>query len=125
MGTDYAGWVPLDYHHNRDLEGLNRLPASLAEEMARGMLFCMSENEFYLVGHKVRLFFTGAEPEDGSIPVNWLNGQHLAHNMEFLCLEEGHFEEGRFVVDRVRSGDEARHGIWAQYDCGVVHFILN
>ena len=89
------------------------------------MLFCMAENEFYLVGHKVRMFFTGAEPEDGSIPVNWLNGQHLAHNMEFLCLEEGHFEEGRFVVDRVRSGDEARHGIWAQYDCGVVHFILN
>lgn len=125
VGTDYAGWVPLDYHHNRDLEGLNRLPASLAEETARGMLFCMAENEFYLVGHKVRLFFTGAEPEDGSIPVNWLNGQHLAHNMEFLCLEEGHFEEGRFVVDRVRSGDEARHGIWAQYDCGVVHFILN
>ena len=37
-------------------EGLNRLPTSLAEEMARGMLFCMAENEFYLVGHKVRMF---------------------------------------------------------------------
>lgn len=81
--------MPLDYHHNRDLEGLNRLPASLAEETARGMLFCMAENEFYLVGHKVRLFFTGAEPEDGSIPVNWLNGQHLAHNMESFAWRKG------------------------------------
>ena len=53
-----------------------------------------------------------------------LNIQHQAHNMELLCLEEGHFEGGEFVTDRVRSGDEARHGIWAQYDCGVAHFIL-
>ena len=44
--------------------------------------------------------------------------------MELLCLEEGNFEEGVFIIDRIRSGDEARHGIWAQYDCGVVHFIL-
>ena len=61
---------------------------------------------------------------DGSISPNILNIQHQAHNMELLCLEEGHFEGGEFVTDRVRSGDEARHGIWAQYDCGVVHFIL-
>ena len=125
VGADYAGWVPFDYHHGKESSGdAFRVPVSLNEETARGLLFRMSEDEFYLVGHKVRLFFTGEEPEDGSIPVSWMNGQHLAHSMEFLCLEEGHFEEGKFVTDRVRSGDEARHGIWAQYDCGVVHFIL-
>ena len=34
------------------------------------------------------------------------------------------FENGEYVVDKVRSGDEARHGIWAQADCGVILFIL-
>lgn len=125
VAMDYAGWVPFDYHHGRDSEGEpRRVPVSLTEETARGLLFCMGEDEFFLVGHKVRLFFTEQAPEDGSLPAGWMNGQHLAHGMEFLCLEEGHFEEGAFVTDRIRSGDEARHGIWAQYDCGVVHFIL-
>ena len=54
-----------------------------------------------------------------------LNGQHQAYNMGLLLIEEGHFENGHFVTDRTRSGDEARHGIWAQADCGVVHFILD
>lgn len=31
-----------------------------------------------------------------------LNIQHQAHNMELLCLEEGHFEEGVFIIDRIR-----------------------
>ena len=61
---------------------------------------------------------------DGSIPADQLNQQHQAYNMELLAIEEGHFEDGVFVTDRKRSGDEARHGIWAQYDCGVVHFVL-
>lgn len=33
-----------------------------------------------------------------------LNIQHQAHNMELLCLEEGNFEEGVFIIDRIRSG---------------------
>ena len=121
-GTDYAGWVPMDYHHRKDIPGVNRIPTSLEEETGRGLLFQMGENEFYLAGHKIRLFFMPYEPEDGSIPANCLNGQHQAHSMEFLTLEEGHFENGVFVADRIRSGDESRHGVWAQADCGVVHF---
>ena len=62
---------------------------------------------------------------DGSVPVNMFLFQHQAHNMELLKIEEGHFEsDGTYVVDRLRSGDEGRHGIWAQYDCGVIHFVL-
>ena len=122
--AEYAGWVAMDCRHGKDLAGINRVPMSLEEETARGLLFQTREKEFYLVGHKVRLYWQKMDRTDGSISPNMLNIQHQAHNMELLCLEEGHFEGGEFVTDRVRSGDEARHGIWAQYDCGVVHFIL-
>ncbi|HJC57238.1 MAG TPA: DUF5597 domain-containing protein [Candidatus Eisenbergiella intestinipullorum] len=122
-GPDYAGWVAMDCRHGKDLSGVNRVPASLEEEMARGLLFRAGEREFYLVGHRVRLYWQRLR-EDGSIPANQLNLQHQAYNMELPVIEEGHFENGTFVVDRKRSGDEARHGIWAQYDCGVVHFVL-
>lgn len=127
---EYAGWVAMDWRHEKDLAHINRVPVSLEEETARGLLFPVSEREYYLVGHKVRLFWQKMEQTDGSIPMNLLNGQHQAYNMGTLVVEEGHFEESedeesRFVVDRRRSGDEARHGIWAQADCGVVHFILD
>lgn len=122
-GADYAGWVAMDCRHGRDLPGINRVPQSLEEELARGLLFQAGEKEFYLVGHKVRLYWQRLRM-DGSIPANQLNIPHQSYNMELLAIEEGHFEEGVFVVDRKRSGDEARHGIWAQYDCGVIHFIL-
>ncbi len=124
MSMDYAGWVPMDYHHDTELDGQNKIPMSLSEETGRGLLFQVNDREFYLIGHKVRLFFARPEPEDGSIPYHWLNNQHQAHTTEFLLLEEGYFENGRFFSSRIRSGDESRHGVWAQYDCGVVHFIL-
>lgn len=122
--AEYAGWVAMDYRHAQDLIHVNHVPMSLTEETARGLLFQVGEKEFYMVGHKVRLYWQKMDRKDGSIPANLMNIQHQAHNMELLCIEEGHFEEEKFIVDRVRSGDEARHGIWAQYDCGVIHFIL-
>lgn len=123
-GAEYAGWVAMDYRHDKDLKNINRIPMNIDDEMARGLLFRTGDNEFYLVGQKIRLYWQKKSWIDGSIPMNMLNIQHQAHNMELLCIEEGHFENERFVIDRRRSGDEARHGIWAQYDCGVVHFIL-
>ena len=50
----------------------------------------------------MRLYWQKVDRLDGSIPLNLLNIQHQAHNMELLCLEEGHFEEGVFIIDRIR-----------------------
>ena len=122
--SSFAGWVAMDYRHAKDLVNPNHVPMSLEEETARGLLFHVNEHEFYLVGHGVRLYWQKMDRTDGSIPGNMMSIQHQAHNMELLRIEEGHFENGNYVIDRLRSGDEARHGIWAQYDCGVVHFIL-
>ncbi len=121
---EFCGWVAMDCRHREDVVHINRVPVSLEEETARGLLFQVSEQEYYLVGHKVRLYWQKMTVSDGSIPVNLLTFQHQAHNTELIRIEEGHFEKEEFVVDRLRSGDEARHGIWAQYDCGVVHFVL-
>lgn len=122
--ADFAGWVAMDYRHGKDLVNINHVPSSLSEETARGLLFRVDDNEYYLVGHKVRLYWQKMDRNDGSIPGNMMNLEHQAYNMELLKIEEGHFENGEYVVDKVRSGDEARHGIWAQADCGVIHFIL-
>ncbi len=122
---EYAGWVAMDWRHEKELNGINQVPMSIEDETARGLLFQVCENEYYLVGHKVRLFWQKMNWMDGAVPATMLNGQHQAYNMGLLLIEEGHFENGHFVTDRIRSGDEARHGIWAQADCGVVHFILD
>lgn len=124
-GSDFTGWVAMDYRHSKDLVNINYVPKSIEEETARGLLFCVDENEYYLVGHKVRLYWQKMDRTDGSVPINMFLFQHQSHNMELLKIEEGHFDEdGTYVVDRLRSGDEGRHGIWAQYDCGVIHFVL-
>jgi hypothetical protein len=40
-------------------------------------------------------------------------------------VDEGHFDEnGAFVVDRRRNGDETDHGVWVETDVGVVHVVL-
>lgn len=119
-----TGWVALDHRHKNPAIQAEKAVRSLDEESGRGLLFQIAENEFYLVGHKLRLFFNRNAPDDGSIPSAWLYPQHQSHAMELLLIEEGHFEGESFVTDRRRSGDEARHGIWAQADCGVIHFIL-
>lgn len=119
-----TGWVALDYRHRNPAEQAEKTIRSLDEEGGRGLLFQVSDNEFYLVGHKLRLFLNRDAPQDGSIPPTWLYAQHQSHAMEMLVIEEGHFEADGFVSDRRRSGDEARHGIWAQADCGVIHFIM-
>jgi hypothetical protein len=40
-------------------------------------------------------------------------------------VDEGHFnEQGEFVVDRRRNGDEHDTGLWVEADTGVVRAIL-
>jgi hypothetical protein len=115
----------MDYRHRKAIseEGVGTGDSNV--EKGRGLLVQVSENEFFLVGHKLRLLFNRPEPIDGHISALMASNGMQANNSCYLELTEGHFDEkGNYVVDRVRSGDEARHGIWAQADCGVIHFKL-
>ena len=117
-------WNAMDFRHHQAIES-ERVPVTdIRSESGRALLFQVDDNEFYLVGHRVRLQFHRPEPDDGSIPAIWLNAGMQANSTETLYVEEGEFVDGRFVVRRIRSGDEARHGVWAQADCGVIHFAL-
>lgn len=118
------GWNAMDFRHHDAIRRETKLITDVTDETARGLLFQVKENEFYLVGHNLRLLFNRYEPDDGSIPPTWLNPSHQANSMGTLIIEEGSFVGGKYVPVRTRSGDEARHGIWAQEDCGVIHFIL-
>lgn len=123
QGTGEA-WNAMDFRHHDAIREETIPVTDVHAETGRGLLFQVSENEFFLVGHKLRLLFHRPEAEDGSIPAIWMSPGHQANAMGTLIIEEGDFSKGAFVAKRTRSGDEARHGIWAQADCGVIRFVL-
>lgn len=123
-GPDFR-WNGTDFRH---LEGLTEEfeeKSDLRQELGRGLVVQAGDDEFYLVGHHVRVFFQPTLPDDGSVPYSLVNPVHQAASMPTLAIQEGHFEGDGFVVDRPRTGDEARHGIWLAADCGVVRVVLS
>ena len=117
-------WGSTDFAHETGYsEGKNLL--DYQAEKGRGFLFQTAKDEFYLAGDKLRVYFQPTEPEDGSIPVHLSVAELMPTNVEFLSVTEGHFDElGNYRIDKVRSGDEMRHGIWASWDCGVIRIKL-
>ncbi len=116
------GWGAKDRRHYKPefQEGVHTFEND--GEKGRGILLIGEDGYYYLVGHLIRLFFERPEPADGHYPISLISVEHQASNMSVLDLTEGHFdEEGRYVVDHVRNGDE-KHGIWAMWDCGVIRF---
>jgi hypothetical protein len=46
------------------------------------------------------------------------------HPGYFVSVDEGHFDQnGEFVADRRRNGDEIKRGVWVYPDVGVVRVI--
>jgi len=121
FGNTSGSWVSKDFRHS------NRFGAKTPDpELGRCMIFQVSENEFYMVGHESRIRFIEREPMDGSISAVLSNTSLEANNTEFISIEEGYFDEnGDFCVSMVRSGDEARHGVWLTWDVGVVKVVLD
>ncbi len=94
-------------------------------EPCRGLLLQESENVFYVVGHKFRIYFLQEEEADGSLSAVTVSGKNFSTNAEYLSVTEGHFDEtGRYFPDVVRTGDETRHGTYAQWDSNVLRIEL-
>ena len=125
FGAALDGWMSRDYRHRPPADVRAGLTDTAAEK-GRGLLFQVDTNEFYLVGHYVRVMFAPEDPMDGCIPILTANPGMAVTNRGYLALTEGHFDDqGVYVIDRRRSGDEARHGVWADADCGVIHVVLD
>lgn len=94
-------------------------------EPCRGLLLQESENVFYVVGHKFRIFFLQEDLPDGSVDASTAASETFSTNAEYLSITEGHFDEtGTYIPDLFRTGDENRHGIYAQWDTNVLRIEL-
>jgi hypothetical protein len=95
------------------------------EERGRGLVFQVSKHEFYLVGGGYRLFLRPKTSPERQLDTSLARDHLLTRLANYVLVDEGHFDEnGAFVVDRQRNGDETDHGVWVETDVGVVHVVL-
>jgi hypothetical protein len=129
---DYLGWIMLgagpaprvrkDWRHNP-----GRLPSEVPTEgdRSRGLVIQANRKEFYLVGVNFRLFLRPKLSPESGRDATLANLTWLARQSRYVSVDEGHFsEQGEFVVDRRRNGDEHDTGLWVEADTGVVRAIL-
>ncbi|MGC9522227.1 MAG: DUF5597 domain-containing protein [Anaerolineae bacterium] len=94
-------------------------------EPGRGLIVQVNRHEFYLVGANYRLYLRPKAAPAEHLVVAQTNDRLLTRLAHYVHVDEGHFdEEGAFVVDRRRNGDETDHGVWVEPDVGVVHVVL-
>jgi hypothetical protein len=108
----------LHYHHSekRDHIGSTR---------GWGLIIQASKKEFYLVGDNYQLFLR-TKPSSDKIQAPLLNINWIDISLgNFISVDEGHFvENGEFVVERRRNGDQITWcGLWAEPNSGVVRAI--
>ena len=85
--------------------------ADVLSARGRGLLIQTGENEFFLAGCGIRADFRHRPDPllEDSYPLlqSRQNG-----TLNFLTVEEGHFEGDAWVVDRYRNGDESNFELW-------------
>ena len=83
-----------------------------------------NESELYLAGTGFRLMLKQKQADERRLFAQ-ANDAFEGPLTRYLRVEEGHFTaDGRWVVDRLRNGDEITGGLWVTTDCGVVHAVM-
>ncbi|HUT18970.1 MAG TPA: DUF5597 domain-containing protein [Anaerolineae bacterium] len=122
FGAGRMPFVGKDWRHP-----LKRFPLAVQpeEERGRGLVIQVSKHEFYLIGGGYRLFLRPKTSPERALDASLARDHLLARLANYVLVDEGHFDEnGEFVVDRRRNGDETDHGVWVETDVGVVHVVL-
>jgi len=103
-----------------------RLPLAPEDgNRGRGLIFQVSEHEFYLVGANYRLILRPKMAPELAFDSSVSREYALTRLAHYLRVDEGHLDaSGAFVVDRRRNGDETDHGVWVEPDVGIVHVVL-
>ncbi len=92
-----------------------------SEDRGRGLVIQTGPHEFYLVGANFRLVLRPKREPRHMQPSTAMNDFLLTRLIHYVSVEEGHFDDqGAFVVDRRRNGDEVNHGLWVEPDIGVL-----
>ncbi len=80
-------------------------------ERGRGLLVQTGEDEFYLAGAGIALdFIRRPDPMDEKPYIHISSRQ--SGQLNFLSVEEGHFEGDKWVVDYIRNGDESNFSLY-------------
>ena len=86
--------------------------ADVLSARGRGLLIQTDENEFYLAGCGVKVDFR--RRPDPMLEDNYpVLASRMNGTLNFLSVEEGHFEGERWVCDRVRNGDESNFELFS------------
>ncbi|NLP34149.1 MAG: DUF5597 domain-containing protein [Clostridiales bacterium] len=81
------------------------------EERGRGLLIQTGEDEFYIAGAGIAFdFIRRPDPLDENPYIQLSSRQ--AGQLNFLSVEEGHFENGHWITDYLRNGDEANFSVY-------------
>ncbi|MBW4329642.1 DUF5597 domain-containing protein [Stakelama sp. CBK3Z-3] len=94
ISTSYGEWQ----FGEKDWDFLDQTPPPWADKPVGGVVVAqLSPNEFLMTGDHVRMHFEAAEggPEHGMV----------------VRVEQGHFDDGKWVMDRVWNGDQTDYGI--------------
>lgn len=79
----------------------------------RGILVQTGEYEFYLTGDHVEVDFVARPGPEEENPYVWMSTRQ-SKQLNFLSVEEGHFEDGVWVTDFYRNGDESNFELYAR-----------
>jgi hypothetical protein len=101
------------------------MPSPAPQERGRGLVIQVDRHEFYVVGANIRLYLRPKVPPESALDASWARNHLLTRLAHYVRVDEGHFDDqGSFVVDRRRNGDETDHGVWAEPDVGLVHVVM-
>jgi hypothetical protein len=102
FGAAPRDWSPKDWRHRPASQ-----PAQPDGECGRGLVFQVSQNEFFAVGGGYRLLLRPVLPPRQALDATVSRDHLLVRQAHYVSVEEGHFDAGgAFVVDRRRNGDE-------------------
>ncbi|NLT73188.1 MAG: DUF5597 domain-containing protein [Chloroflexi bacterium] len=122
FGYGTPGFVGRDWRH---ATSGNRRVLDATLPRGRGLLFQADRNTFYLVGGAYQLHLCRKGSWGSMASFTMLRDFHLDRQGHFVTVDEGHFEEGAFVVDRRRNGDEIDHGAWVEPDIRVLRVVMS
>ena len=108
--------TPPGMHNRRKQTDTNR---------GRGLVIQAKPHEFYLVGANYRLLLR-PEPSTAMMPARLAIADYLP-KLPGSCIvrvDEGHFnQDGEFIIDKQRNGDEIDPAVWVEPDVGVVRLL--
>jgi hypothetical protein len=117
FGDRTPTYMSKDWRHRT---GSSTMPREQpGDNRGSGLVIQASRQEFYLVGTNYRLFL---QPKTSFDQIHESRELIAGH---FICVDEGHFnQQGEFIADRRRNGDElGRRGLWVETDIGVLRAI--